>query len=129
MYSCARTFGVWTKSAVCEEKSWQRYENLTNIRVHIPLCVSVINSMVRFAFFAFCYLLLFLFCFCLLRFIFFFRFLSAINSIPFASLVSAVVECLCLFFVFLPLFHYRGISSTPELLSLSCDHGLHCFVS
>ena len=55
-------------------------------------------------FFAFCYLLLFLFCSVfLLSFIFFFRFLSAINSLLFASLVSAVsggvrmlVNCFCL---------------------------------
>ena len=27
------------------------------------------------------------------------------------------------------LLFYRGISSTPELFSLSCDRGLHCIVA
>ena len=33
--SCARAVGVLPKSALYEEKSWQKYETLTNIRIHI----------------------------------------------------------------------------------------------
>ena len=95
----------------------------------VPLCFSV--SLVRFAFFAFCYqIMLLFFFFFFLRFIFFFRLLSAINSLLFASLVSALIGgvrmlvfCSCLYStteVFLPHQSYW---------SMSCDHGLHCIVS
>ena len=75
--------------------------------------------MARFAFFAFCYRLLFFFFFFCFALSSFFRFSSAINSLLFASVVSAVVECVCFFFVFayflLPryFFHSRVIAACP----------------
>ena len=38
--SCARAFRVLPKIAVYEEKSWQKYEKLTSIRIHIRPLVS-----------------------------------------------------------------------------------------
>ena len=80
-------------------------------------------------FFAFCYLLLFF----LLRFIFFFSCLSFISSPFFASLVSLVVECVCLFFfVFASVLHpswcVRAWNLRKIAHSLVCPFLISCFI-
>ena len=108
-----------------------------------PFCTSLCLCLcLPFCFLTFCYLLLFLFLFLFASF-FIFVFLgglSAMNSLLFASSgvvsggmsINACFFCFFVFLIFLPLFYYRGISSTPELVEHvlpATDHGLHCIES